>query len=512
MDWKDLKGGKVFKSLKLILLCPVALTLGGCTDRIEFRTEIRPNQEDVLEDGSLYSPATQSFLRTHHWLDTASRLEVAIDGDNQARLIFQEGDEGHEFSIRNLPMEQLVPRLHYQPADPPDDFDAFNLLMAEYARNGVTIPRGEEGDEITHFQSDFQESVPWILEGDYQFVPNKHFRPLRVGVMNNCLAPGLWELNAVDRSGEIYHAWFDFPVEHYYRLTAEVNGLDSEFVKEALKWKVPEIKLPLERLRQEGPLEGTVAVRLVEMPVGFSSQDSRRKLAKGFVQVMRDGALDIPEKLSEFYQQPVSMSSFIEPGKYASQEPRDFDLRFLAQVSSAEVRRVTPHTHYSWNDPDADPPSDGESGGELDHLQIMIRLGDRSIVIGNLPINRLVRQEDYVINGFGVGVLGPSTPIERRKILLDNGPHPPYAYLVKEADGELLALNSHDLGIEQIFIRTLPFGDRPHWTVTITSYERIVDLVKYEVEIPESLRKELIASTEKYVPPLYRTYRDDNVR
>ena len=46
----------------------------------------------------------------------------------------------------------------------------------------------------------------------------------------------------------------------------------------------------------------------------------------------------------------------------------------------------------------------------------------------------------------------------------------------------------------------------------MTSYERIVDIVKYRVDIPDGLHEELTQRAMRYVSPLYRTYRDDNLR
>ena len=467
-----------------------------------------PNQEELTPEGSIYNPSTQSLLRTYHWLDTAQQVKIRIEADGTASLEFEEGEPGHELSLHNLPLEHLVPRLHYQPASPPDAFDALNLLLAEYSRNGVTIPRGKAGDEIVHFRSTFEESVPWALQGDFDFVPNKYFQPLRLSVINNCLAPGLWEFSASDRSGEIYHSWFRFPDQEYYRLTARINGLSEEFVRQALDWKTPQIPLALERLRAEGRLVAKVSARLIDAAVGFSSQASRLRLSKGFAHVVTEEGVRPPQRLSDFYRYPVRLSSFLEPGLYSYQNPRDFDMGFLGRVSGAQISTVLPRTHYSWNNASSEPPR--ESGKV--HLEFLIRLGDLSLLIGNLPLGLLVQQEDFVINGFGVGVLNQAAPVERRKMLLQQGHHPPYAYLVREEGGRLLAVNSHDLGIEQLFVRTHPYGDSPHWTVTVSSYERIVDLARYRIEIPAQLRQALLENTEKYVAPAYLTYKDDNVR
>ena len=67
-------------------------------------------------------------------------------------------------------------------------------------------------------------------------------------------------------------------------------------------------------------------------------------------------------------------------------------------------------------------------------------------------------------------------------------------------------------GIEQIFVRTHPFDERPYWEVTVTSYERILDLVKYRIDIPDELVEKTRMHTRNYVSPVYFTCRDDNIR
>src|SRR5205823_1295369 len=147
------------------------------------------------------------------------------------------------FRLEHVPLQYLVPRLHYRPHSPPDEFDAFNLLLAEYARNSIAMPMGEPGENAAHFETDLPETRPWTLKGDFQFVANPEVRPLRFSVINNCLTPGLWELAASDRAGEIYHAWFDFQPELYAKLVAEVNGVDRAFAAAAVKWRTVPVAL-----------------------------------------------------------------------------------------------------------------------------------------------------------------------------------------------------------------------------------------------------------------------------
>ena len=164
-----------------------------------FMVQVVPNLEDLTENGYRYTPSTQSFLRGHHWLEGIDQAIFSIDQNKLAQIQFDvKSSSDHYFKIKNVPLDQLVPRLHYKTKAQPDEFDYFNLMLAEYSRNGLSFPFGHEGDAITHFQTNLKADIPWKLTGNYQFKPNPTFKPIRFSVVNNCLAPGLWEMNASD--------------------------------------------------------------------------------------------------------------------------------------------------------------------------------------------------------------------------------------------------------------------------------------------------------------------------
>jgi hypothetical protein len=96
--------------------------------------------------------------------------------------------------------------------------------------------------------------------------------------------------------------------------------------------------------------------------------------------------------------------------------------------------------------------------------------------------------------------------------LIEAGPPPSFAYLCRPGEEGLVAVNSHDYGLEQVFIRTHTESDDLWWEITVTSYERIVDIVKYRVDVPADLVDDLRAAAATYTAPIYRTYRDDNLR
>lgn len=480
---------------------------------------VRPSLEDRLLDGSVYNPSTQSFLRGHHLLESIERIELVVDRPDQSSLMLVGPDGDELLTVKGLSLQLLVPRLHYRAgerageraAGPPDDFDAYNLMLAEYARVGLSVPVGKASDTMAHFETDsLRESVPWILKDDYTFVPNPVARPVRFSVINNCLAPGLWELSASDRTGEIYHAWFNFPKDLYIDLIAQTNGIDRSFVSDAIQWKSQEVELKLDRLRRVKERIGQASLSLIKRgDIGFSSQDSRRKLHKHFVQVFQDGQWTDPTELDQLTALPSRFSNFVSPGKYSIQDRKQFDFDFLRQVKAVDVSRVESLTRYDWMSHD---PQKSKDSAHSDCLELLVGLADESIVIGNLPLSLLVPQEDFVINGFGVGILSSSGIAERQRYLIDEGPPPSFAYLYRHASGRMLGLNSHDYGIEQIFIRTHIDDSEPWWEITVTSYERIVDIVKYRVEIPDELHEPLRQAARRYVSPLYRTYRDDNLR
>lgn len=490
-----------------LYIATLSLLVAACGGADLGTIAVHPTQEHRDEDGSLYTPATQSLLRTHSWLEAVPHVKVKTDRADQVSIRF-EAEDGYHLTVENLPMDYLVPRLHYQPAQPPDAFDALNLMLAEYSRNSVSVPRGTSGDEMAHFKTNLAERVPWLLRGDYDFVPNRYYRPQRVGVINNCLKPGLWELNAIDRSGEVYHSWFTMPEAYYYDLVARINGIDSTFTRNALAWSDDEVPVDLRRLRDVVEPLGDVDVSVHDEAVSFSSQGSRRKIARAFALYEEEGRLQQPVALRDFLEHPVVMASFLEPGIYSSQEEErtTFDFAFLAEPRAAHVNVVKPKTSYRWQEGER---ADGEGDA---YIELRIDLAnDEQLIIGNLPLHLLVQKEDFVIHGFGVGILNASGFAERRAFLFDQGPHPSYAYLARAEGERLWGLNSHGRGIEQVFIRSYPHAETPYWEVILTSYERIVDLVKYKIEMPPVLWQQQREASDQFIPPIYFTYRDDNV-
>jgi hypothetical protein len=526
--WLAVVGGALYLAAAMLA---IGLLAAGGRERVH-ALAVRPSLEDRLPDGSLYSAATQSPLRRRHWLETVPRVELRIGAGNLGEVAWR-GADGRFLRVVGLPLEHLAPRLHYRAASPPDAFDAFNLMLAEFSRNGLTVPTGEAGREmaqLAHFETDLPALSPWSAGTDGGLVLRPEARPFRVGVTNNCLRAGLWELEASDRSSELYHAWFDLPADAYTRLVAAANELPRDFVRDALAWSQREVRLDLGRLRRvEGSL-GRVAVEVEQGPAGYSSQESRRKLGKDFAQQQVGGQWVRPRTFRDFSSRPTYLSQFVEPGLYSSRRDlrKEFDYSFLAGARGAEIRLVSPRTDYNWlgreflmqRESPQQADRDRVRGGG--HLEIALDLGaggggggesgGEQLILGNLPLALLVEQAELPIYGFGVGVLAPGDFAERRRILLVNGPRPSYAYLAARRGGALFGLNSHDRGLEQVWIRSHPWGPRPHWELTLVSYERIADVARYRIDMPAALVARQRQATREYRAPDYFYAEDDNLR
>ncbi len=482
-------------------------TLLSCNSE-KVQVSITPDLESITPEGYRYTPSTQSFLRGHHWLNNIVTGFIEKNNDLLGNIDFKFKESSHDksFNVKNIPLNHIVPRLHYKINKEADEFDYFNLMMAEYSRNGISFPYGKDGDNISHFETDLKAESPWILEDNYEFKPNPIFKPLRFSVINNCLAPTLWELSARDKTGEIYHSWFKFPEKDYYDIVAKVNSLPEENIKNALKWKDEKVALKLDRLRKVNNVLGVQNIKVIDEAISYSTQGSRQKLSKGFV-VCKEGDKHVkPKSLKDITAKPVKMAKFIPPGLYSMEEKMDFDFNIYENPIEAKVSVVDPLTSYNFD-------SAPFKRDNLKYIELEIQLPDNTkLIIGNLPLKLLVKQEDFPIHGFGVGILSAGGFAERRRFLLEQGFHPSFVYLVKEENGKLVTLNSHEKGLEQVFIRSFPNAETPHWDITFTSYERITDIVKYRINISPELIDEQIKHTEDYVTPIYFSYRDDNIR
>ncbi len=474
------------------------------------------DEEQTTPGGQAVNPSTQSLNRYASNLRQLYRLlniELSEDG-RQVSFVLGTEKSGERLSATAIEAKYLVPLLPYATSDGLDAFDRANLMLAEYARNGLDLSYQDDNELFGYFNASqglFDNDSDDFIDHNGRLEPNPQTRPRRFSVTNNCLKPGLWEFAARDTVGEMYHSWFKMPQDVYFRMIRAANDIhlsDSDLA-DALDYSrdLTDTPLRLERLRKEQALllTGQPRIRLSKAVGGYSSQDSRRKVQQGYFQVSRDGEPISPQVFSDMQPGDIfKVRKFVAPGVYSSD---DFEsVPYNPYWSRAVIREVTPLTRY---------PGGRAADDKLGYVEITLyeRGEKRGIVMGNIPVSLLVEQDDYRIPAFGVGVLPPSEVIERRYLRIKEGPVPHYAYQVS-LDPEhqsWVLLNNHENGLEQAYLRPFRKGDRLFLRITLVSYERIVDLLEMELELTGSLADRIRQATLDYSPPLYRVYRDANV-
>jgi len=505
-------------SRTLVCLLALIAACSGARDLSMRDVALQPDREEKL-DGQPLSAATQSVNRYRSLLGARDRIDLTVDGRGlrlRAELKCAAGKRcDGAVALENIDAHMLVPLLPYDHGRTLDAFDKLVLMLAEYSRNGVELAVG--GDNRAYgsvrTQGLFNDDEEYSFEGG-AVKPNPGVKPKRMALINNCLFPGLWEVSAADSVGEMYHAWLSLPEHGYFDLVRAVDGIDTsdDELRAALGYQkqLPEVPLALDRLRTVGKSFGSAAVRVVgDKPIAsYSTQDSRRKVQRRFYTLERGGS---PLEAKTFAElQPgdeLVFHSFVPPGIYVKQPPRR--VRYEPIWTSAELVEVTPKTKFAGR-----PSPHAYPEGALE-LTLRSADGKRALVVGNLPIDLLVTQEDFDIPGFGVGVLRASEPVEKRYLYLKDGPAPVYAFSAHAGgpDGKTLFLsNNHEEGLEQLYLRAVkaPTGE-VRLRVTLVAYERIVDLLEVELDLPAELAGRVARASSRFQRPLWRSFSDSNL-
>jgi hypothetical protein len=501
--------------MRVASLAAIALLGAAChrAHDIEMRAvPLALDQEERLADQPL-SGSTQSVNRYRSVLSRFDAVDVRYDArSGRLHVAFDEkGAPTDLMRLQDVDARFVVPLLPYAHERTLTPFDKLNLMLAEYSRNGVELSLQDKNSEYGYATTRalFNDDEEYRFEAG-KVLPNPGARPKRMGLVNNCLFPGLWELNATDSVGEMYHAWMTLPAHGYFELVRAVDGIDAgdEVLKDVLDYhkSIPRVPIDLLRLRDVARELGTfpVAVNAGRAVGSYSTQDSRRKVQRKFYRVERDGKEIAASTFGELRAgDRFQFFSFIPPGIYTQKSLRAVPYEPI--WTSATLREVMPRTRFG-----ATAAKHTDAAGAL---ELTLRSGDgkRAIVVGNLPIDLLVFQEDYDVPGFGVGVLRASEPIEKRHLYMNSGPAPVYAYTA-DVDGDTLTVaNNHELGLEQIYLRPYQRGADVMLRVTLVAYERIVDILEVEVKLPDELARKVIAASANYQRPLWRAFSDSNL-
>ncbi|MGQ0812783.1 MAG: hypothetical protein ACT4OO_16365 [Nitrospiraceae bacterium] len=345
------------------------------------------------------------------------RLIIQQTGDTRFRFLIEPA------SARATTIELLdVDLAHFVAAVPswvkPDpDLTKVGLIDREWNRQQVRFRRDAPNVQVHEGGDGFEQRAL-----------------THVDLARNCLNAGLWELllfTTEDGEDRVYeHVWFTFPLGLYKNLFQQVNGLSYwDYWWSLEHWVDPSgTSIRLERLRRvEREWEVKAVARWDESPLWRGEQlMKRRNILTPRVYVYRD-----------WYTQPIQFASFIPPGRYSVQHPRDTQLHYLAEFTGGVLRQV--HT----------------PGGTQRYYEIELgfrdsRTGERTrLIVGGLDLNRLpVTSPDRYERGWQVP-LGIGNPgfFESYEELLANSPlqRPFYGF---HLDAQGRWIDHHAVGVD----------------------------------------------------------------
>ena len=494
-------------SFEVLLFASILLLFCQCNLDAEIystSTKIKLDQEHKLNNKAINS-STQSINRYSSNLRKLTTANFDFNKDEMLLNVSLKNEEDDFIALKNVDVGFVVPLLPYEGRDDPK-FDIANIILAEYSRNGISIPIQKANEEFASIDNSaglFNSDGEYFFKNN-EYKPNPGVLPKRINLVNNCLRPRLWEMSANDAVGEMYHAWLELDDQLYKQMLSAQTGLSQEKIPNDFNNPsyFEKVAINFDKLRKTKSSLGTFEVNYnAEKELGsYSSQDSRRKVQRKFYDIKRDTNTLKVKLQSELKDGDIySMFSFEEPGIYNPKVRTD--LVFKRQWTNAEVSFVAPLTFYS-EDQDFFPS---------DYLEIILKDENESeaIVIGNIPMSLLSFKNDFVIPSFGAGVLLSSELIERRLLRKQKGPHPSFAYLTKIDGDNHYIQNNHLTGLEQIFLRPIQKEDGVYLRCTIVSYERITDLIELDIKIPP-LKDTFFKNHTAYSPPIFETYQDDN--
>lgn len=382
--------------------------------------------------------------------------------------VFGPGSLEPEFTLTGVSKEGFFPRLpELRRGNPrPDAFDAYLLRMAEFSRSGLVLPRW---------------GTPWVPSGIRTSWPIRS-----AALTNNCLQAGLWEFSTQpepattdSKPGRATHLWFRVPLEPYLREIARREGVPFEFVKAAVAWSEAPASFQGSRLRRVVQAYPKLPVsRAPRACLSTKNAEEVRKIESGYL----FGAP--PLGACQALEKPLEFRSFDPPGIYDTPASKTFDLAFLAQPRSVQLRKIAPST--------APRQGPAQTLGELTgcyELELEFQGQGRklALLLGPLEPETLAGEGGDLDFSFGYGVPDPKHP--RFQMVAGKGPGraPLYAFLLDRGSPEaespgapLEALNHHHLGLERVRLRVDP-NSKGKFGLEIVSFERMVTLVELDL-------------------------------
>lgn len=417
--------------LYFLLIGSITTCKSDSQDSFSVVSDLAFEQEQKIGENKVLTSSTQSLNRYHSSLRGFSNTKLSYDADRRTINLNFEKEE-QKLSLNNIDARFLLPLLPYDHSAVIDDFDKANLTLAEFARNGISLSHQDDNTEFGFFNGSdqlFNDEAEYSFDGS-TMKPNQKVRPKRFSIVNNCLNPGLWELSASDAVGEMFHSWFTLPTEKYFSMVKKENNIENSaeelktFVETNDIFQSIPAKLDILRSVDRVILETTASLSQTKEIGAYSSQDSRRKVQRGFFKILRNQQEVQASTFSDLQAGDIfSLNSFENPGVY--NRKKRMEIVFDPEWEKVTCSIVNPKTTYG---------GQHNKYGSNEYLEIELFSKDksRSFIAGNIPIQLLAFGEDYRIPAFGAGVLDASENIERRYLRLKEGPYPHYAYLIEK--------------------------------------------------------------------------------
>ncbi len=415
-------------------------------------------------------------------LDTSglkfNRLSISLSpvpqkGKALVEMAYQDPD-GNQLIVHGVDLLDLVPVVGQR-----GGLQNVEYLLKEFERFGILFYRKERavswtpGPRVTPFTANAME------------------RMYQVGIFNNCLDAGKWEMVVSSRYYEKFdtthakvkqaqrfrvlaHSWFAMDPGLYRVLLKAKNpalDIDPYTPYDSLSKRAEAVVIPFDRL---GRVKRGLDTRVLEL--GYRS---KRELFELDEEEMYKDWYDLVLNRDRFHtyadvlETPVLLAKFADQGFYRPDKPQTFDFGWMKDLDQIEMGLV-------------------EAAGPDRFAQILI-WGAKcpyQIVLGNFDLGRLNPNKpvalQFGINPFPKQRLRRQTPFGTGYNLGPKGKEiQPYLLITDRKSGKWV--NNQKLGLEQAFIGWQSIG-KTALMIHLVTYERMIPVWMARVGIEESER------------------------
>ncbi len=382
-------------------------------------------------------------------------------------------DEGNRIEVPDVDLLRIVPRL-----DLPGEMQWPELLLEEYERFGVNFRR--EHDEFRVV----------VAEGASAGAREALARGYRLGIWNNCLDPGKWEmvLDSEDFTGfdarrrsplsinqqrVLAHIWFPIDRALYDALVRVKNphlAVDLGLGYEELSRRAEQVRIDFSALGRVRRRESVTLLELGHESGRALEPFNREQYFKWEFGLFLDRE-EYPT-YREVVERPVRLARFADAGFYQPDQPVTFDYRWLGEVNRLELDTL-------------------DVEGSECYVQLTLS-GDGApyrITLGNVDL-ALLDEQSLTTYAFGFNPYPKTrrhTP-RQSTIAFDTDVMPrekrPYLVLTDAASDRWI--NNQALGLERVYLGWESI-DKDILAIYVVSYERIVPVWMARLRVSDAI-------------------------